>query len=103
MAEIKQFNSFPVSFNRLKGFTNQKVLAEYYHHDVPSEPSVSVLNVAEYVSFLDFETENFIGIRFADGTNVDFSSQIYNTNLSNDSVVFSSKNDEETYCIITLI
>ncbi|MFD1066646.1 hypothetical protein [Oceanobacillus locisalsi] len=102
MAEIKQFNSFPVSYNKLTDFTNKRVLAEYYHHDTPSEPSVSVLGTLTDV-FISTDNDGYISLRFKYGTDVSFHEENYFTNLSYDSVVFASKNDEETYCIITLI
>lgn len=102
MAEIRNFNSFPVSYNRLSNvFLNQRVLAEYYHHGMPSEPSLSVLAVLTEV-FIETEDDGYIGLRFDNGTDVSFTKENYQTNISNDGVVFSSKHDSETYCIITV-
>ncbi|MED2940690.1 hypothetical protein [Cytobacillus horneckiae] len=102
MAEIKQFNSFPVSYCRLSDdFLNQRVLAEYYHHDMPSEPSISVLGVLTDV-FISNDDDGYINLRFENGTDISFKKENYLTNISNEEVVFTSKYDSETYCIITI-
>ena len=96
------FPSFKVSFNELIKIENQRVLVEFYHNDTPSEPTVSILNdiVGVFYGTGFLEDEHYISIRFKEGTDLTFSSEVYNTNLSNDSIVFSSLADNETYCII---
>ncbi|GGN64581.1 hypothetical protein GCM10007971_32600 [Oceanobacillus indicireducens] len=103
MSKIKQFNSFLTSFKELNRNFNscKKVLIEFYHYDMPSEPTVSVLNYMDEIIFDEIDGERSIEIRFSGGTDVCFREQLHNTNLSNGSVVFSSKHDDETYCLIS--
>lgn len=99
MSKIATFPSFIPSYKRLKENKDNVYIVEFYHRDMPSEPTVSIINSVEEV-FADFEDETYISIRFKGGTDLAFTSESYHTNLSNDAVVFSSKFDDETYCII---
>lgn len=99
MSKIATFPSFIPSYNRLKENKGHVYIVEFYHRDMPSEPTVSIINSVEEV-FADFEDESYISIRFEGGTDLIFTSESYHTNLSNDAVVFSSKFDDETHCII---
>lgn len=102
MSNILAFNNFKTSAKRLKEFVSRECLLEYYHHNTPSEPSVSVLSIVEDVFYGNDGFDKYLSIRFKDGTDITFTDEAYNTNLSNDDVVFSSKFDDETYCILFL-
>ncbi len=99
MKNIATFPAFIPSYNRLVENKNNVYVVEFYHRDMPSEPTVSIINLVSEV-FADFDEEPYISIRFVGGTDLTFTRESYNTNLSNDAVVFSSKFDDETYCII---
>lgn len=104
MNNIKQFNSFKTSYKELKRNEDKRFLIEFYHYDLPSMPTISVLdNVTEVMMFFDeMEREEYITIRtLKDNTDIYFSKKSYNTNLSNGCVVFSSKNDDKTHCLIS--
>lgn len=99
MTNVATFPSFIPSYKRLKENADNVYIVEFYHQDTMSEPSVSIINSVSEV-FADFDYEPYISIRFDGGTDLTFTGESYHTNLSNDAVVFSSKFDDETYCII---
>ena len=103
MSKVKQLNNFNTSYKTLNKNFNQlnKFLVECYHHDMPSEPTVSVLNYVEDVLFDEVDGEKIITIRFEGGTDVHFKEELHYTNLSNGCVVFSSRKDDETYWLIS--
>ncbi len=102
MTKVMPFNNFKTSYTELKNNTRNRFLIEFYHHDFPSEPTLSVLDNVLEVVFDRIEGESYISIRlFSDTTDITFKSGSYHTNLSNGDVVFSSKHDNETYCLIS--
>lgn len=106
MAEIKQFNSFPTSFKKINdslGNGIPKINVEYYHHDFQDEPLLHIEAHLEGVRQDFIEDHGHIISILTKETTIVFTENNYHTNLSNDDVVFSSKNDDETYCIITFI
>lgn len=98
---VKQFNSYLTSYKELKRNIHKRFLLEFYHHDMPSEPTVSTLCKVLDIFHDDSDGEMYINIRFYDGTDVHFKETIYNTNLTNGQVAFGSKQDDETYCLIS--
>lgn len=100
MSKVLSFNNFKTSAKQLESFVGHVCLVEYYHNDVSSEPTVSILNKIEDVYYGEDESERHISIRFSEGTDLSFSNEAYETNLSNGVVVFGSKHDDETYCLI---
>lgn len=100
MHKVIPMNNFKTSAKRLEDFVGQVCLAEYYHHDVRSEPTVSILSEVTEVFYGEDGAEPYIALRFSDGTDLTFTSVVYNTNISNEAVVFGSKRDLETHCII---
>ena len=103
---IKQFNSFDTSYKRLKEKLSNsllKISLEYYHHDFQSEPFLLIDAYPENIRIKELEEHGKIILITTKETMVTFTEKNYNTNLSNDSVVFYSKFDEETYCIIQFI
>ncbi|MFC4661700.1 hypothetical protein [Oceanobacillus aidingensis] len=106
MSKIKQFNSFQTSYKKLQESLDTittKINVEYYHYDFQSEP---FLHIEAFVGMVKLEFvedyDQVISIFTPEATLV-FTENNYHTNLSNDAVVFASKNDEETYCTITFI
>src|SRR5690625_1045653 len=100
MEKVTRFPSFAPSYRTLKENQSELVLVELYHHDVASEPSLSVITHMDSVFTGNIEGSTYIGIRFDGGTDLSFSDKNYNTNISNGAVIFSSKHDIDTYCII---
>lgn len=100
MTKVVAFPSFLPSYNKLRENEDDTYIVEFYHKDMPSEPTVSIINSVSEV-FADFDDEPYISIRFVGGTDLTFTSEGYHTNLSDDAVVFSSKHDDETYCVIS--
>lgn len=103
MSNIKQFNSFQTSYKELDRQFNscKRFLIECYHHDMTSEPTVSILNHVEDLFFDMVDGEMVIQFRFEGGTDVCFKESSHHTNLSNGDVVFSSKHDDKTYFLIS--
>lgn len=99
MSNVSTFPSFIPSYKALKANKDNVYIVEFYHNDTPSEPTVSIINLVEEI-FADFDDEPYISIRFVGGTDLTFTSDNYHTNLSNNAVVFSSKHDDDTHCII---
>lgn len=103
MLKVTHFPSFVYfqnSYNKLEDNANNVYLVELYHRDMPSQPTVSIVDqVSEVFSDIGAD-ESYISIRFVGGTDLTFTSESYNTNISNNAVIFSSKFDDETYCII---
>lgn len=99
MSNVTVFPSFVSSYKELVRNKNSVYIVEFYHRDTPSEPTVSIINLVSEI-FADFDEDPYISIRFIGGTDLTFTSENYSTNLSDDAVVFASKNDDETFCII---
>lgn len=99
MSIVTLFPSFASSYKELVKNKHNVYIVEFYHRDVPSEPTVSIINSVSDV-FAHFDDESYISIRFVGGTDLTFTEESYTTNLSNGAVVFGSKCDNETYCII---
>lgn len=106
MNKIKQFNNFQTSYKRLieqPDIDLLKINIQYYHHDFQSEPFLHVEAEIDHIIIEHVEDHGLVISILTPETTFSFSERNYNTNLSNDAVVFSSKYDEETYCIIELI
>lgn len=100
MSNVTNFPSFVPSYKRLTENKDRVYIVEFYHgEDTPSEPTVSIINSVTDV-FADFDDEPYISIRFEGGTDLTFTQESYSTNLSHGAVVFASKHESETYCII---
>jgi len=97
---VTEFPSFKKGFERLKEFVDEMCLVEFYHHEMPGVPSISVVGRIDSV-FSDYiEGLSHIGMRLDGGTDLNFDNGNYKIIFSNGSVIFSSKHDNETYCII---
>lgn len=99
MSKVMDFPSFIPSYQMLLKNKEKVYVVEFYHRDTPSEPTVSIINKVDEI-FADFNDEPYISIRFVGGTDLTFTEDSYFTNISKNTVVFSSKVDEETYCFI---
>lgn len=80
-----------------------KVNIEFYHHDFQSEPFLHLEASVKNVSIEQVEEHGKVISILTPETLFSFSERNYHTNLSNDDVVFSSKKDDETYCLISFI
>lgn len=103
MAKVTEFPSFITSYRFLEKNKDKETLVEFYHNDTPSEPSISVVDHVDSVLAAKIDGSAYIGIRFDGGTDLSFNDKNYNTNISNGAVIFSSKYDDETYCIIAFV
>ncbi|WP_200411952.1 hypothetical protein [Virgibacillus salexigens] len=106
MSNVKQFNNFQTSYRRLVEKASNdltKIFIEFYHHDFQSEPFLHVEAPVERIFMEHVEEHGNIILILTSETTFTFNEKNYNTNISNDVVVFSSKNDEQTYCIIEFI
>lgn len=103
MSNIKTFNNFQTSYRKMiENASNDltKILIEFYHHDFQSEPFLVVSGHAETIRMEEVEEYGKI-INITTKENIlTFTERNYHTNLSNNAIVFSSKFDDETYCII---
>lgn len=106
MTKVMHFNNFNTSFQKLLDKAKNELLKiniEFYHHDEQSEP---FLFIEGKVETLTIEEEEGYGKIISITTSESmffFTERNYLTNISGDAVVFSSKNDNETYCIIEFI
>ena len=101
MDKVIPMNNFKTSAKRLGQFVGHVCLVEYYHHDASSEPTLSALSKVVDMFYGVIDAEPYIALRFSEGTDITFTGASYNTNLSNNNIVFSSKFDNKTHCIIT--
>lgn len=101
MKSVTIFPSFIPSYKRLKENQHKVFHIEFYHHDPNSEPTFYINSKALDIRFEKIEDEWMsITIRTPE-IELTFGERNYFTNLSNDDVVFSSKFDDETYCLIS--
>src|SRR5690625_7993812 len=99
MSNSATFHYLIPSYKKFEVNADNVFVVEFYRRDTASEPTVSIINAVSDV-FAAFDDEPYISIRFVGGTDLTFTGESYFTNLSGDAVVFSSKHDDETYCII---
>lgn len=108
MAVLQNSEAFKKSYARMRKVFRETIGVrfniEYYHFDVDSEPVISIDAEAERL-VLDYVDEHGLVISIlTKETIVSFSEKNYTTNLCSDnSVVFVSKNDKKTHCIIQFI
>ncbi|OAK70052.1 hypothetical protein [Lederbergia galactosidilytica] len=106
MGKTIEFNNFQTTFNRLTRQAKNKLLKiniEFYHHDSASEPFIHVEADIERIFMEIAEPHGKVITILTQETTFSFTERNHHTNLSNDDVVFSSKNDDETFCIISFI
>lgn len=102
MTKVMQFNSFKTSYHELNKNLSSRFLIEYYHHAHPGEPVISILDNVYEVVTTEIEGDTHITIKtFSETSDISFTSGEYETNLSNGYVVFASKHDNETHCLIS--
>jgi hypothetical protein len=108
MSELQSSEVFQKSYERMKGIFQENDLVrfniEYYHFDTDSEPVISIDAEAEKL-VLDYVPEHGLVISILTKESIiSFSEKNYTTNLGSDnSVVFASKHNDETHCIIQFI
>ncbi len=106
MGKTIEFNNFQTTFNKLTRQAKNdllKINIEFYHHDFESEPFIHVEADVENISIENVDLNGKVITILTNETAFSFTERNHYTNLSNDDVVFSSKNDDETYCIISFI
>lgn len=106
MSKVLSFNNFQTSYKKLIQQAENdltKINIEFYHHDFQSEPLLHIESDVENVIFEDVEGHGKVISILTTEATFSFSERNYHTNLSNDAVVFSSKHDDETHCIIDFI
>lgn len=108
MAALQSSEAFKKSYARMREVfretTGVRFNIEYYHFDDDSEPVISIDAEAERL-VLDYVPEHGLVISILTKESIiSFSEKNYITNLSSDnSVVFASKHNDETHCIIQFI
>ncbi|WP_077317617.1 hypothetical protein [Virgibacillus proomii] len=108
MAVLQSAEAFKKSYAKMREIVRETVGVrfniEYYHFDDDSEPVISIDAEAERL-VLDYVPEHGLVISILTKESIiSFSEKNYITNLSSDnSVVFASKHNDETHCIIQFI
>jgi len=106
MSNIATFSAFVPSYRKLQQLSYNKVLnifIQYFHHDDQSEPFLYLEGEVNSLRLEEVEEQGKIISITTPESMFTFSERNYLTNISGDAVVFSSKNDNETYCIIEFI
>jgi hypothetical protein len=106
MSNITNFPAFTSSYKKLKEESENKLLRifiEFYHHDFQSEPFMYLEGSVQTISMEEIEEHGKVINIITSETILSFTERNYHTNISGDAVVFSSKDDNETYCIIEFI
>lgn len=106
MTNVAVFSSFIPSYRKLKHLSRNGVLnifIQYFHHDDQSEPFLFLEGEVSSLKLDEVEGHGKIISITTPESMFTFSERNYLTNISGDAVVFSSKNDNETYCIIEFI
>jgi len=99
-----KIKDYLASYDILKHHFNEgyKFSIEVYHHDHNGEPYISVEAYPELVRPEHVDGNLIILIHTKENA-FTFSAENYNTNLSGDAVVFSSKKDDETHVFINFV
>lgn len=106
MSNIATFPTFISSYKKLEELNRSKALnifIQLYHHDDQSEPFLFIEGPVESLKLEEVEEHGKIINITTPETMFTFTEINYHTNISDDAVVFSSKNDTETYYIIEFI
>lgn len=103
MTNLSKFPSFMPCYKALEENKHSPFSIEMYHHDSPSEPTVFIAEVPREIRLDRLDEYGMIIEIHLTNTCLVFTERNHNTNLSNDSVVFSSKYDDETYWIIEIM
>ena len=94
--------SYLASYEKIKEQTDEgiKFFIEFYHQDDQGEPFLFTSFYSDRIKLDHVSGHGMIINIFSKEITASFSQKKYNTNVSDGSVVFSSKNDVETYCVI---
>ena|SRR5690625_826824 len=106
MSNITTFPAFISSYKKLEELNRNKALnifIQLYHYDDQSEPFLFIEGKVESLRLEEVDEHGKIINITTPETMFIFSERNYHTNISNEAVVFSSKNDNETYYIIEFI
>lgn len=100
MTKITNLPTFTTSYKALKENIGELVLVELYHQDIVFDPVVSVVSQLNATFNANDEGISHINLRIDGGTDLKFNSDNFDTGISDGAVVFLSKHDEGTYCVI---
>lgn len=106
MNNVAVFSSFIPSYKKLQQLSHNKdlnIFIQYFHHDDQSEPFLFLEGKVDSLRLDEVEEHGKIISITTPESMFTFTERNYLTNISGDAVVFSSKNDNETYCIIEFI
>ncbi|WP_158681479.1 hypothetical protein [Microbulbifer pacificus] len=106
MSKILNLNSFDRTYKRIVEKSSNdliKINVEFYHHDFQSEPFLHTEAKVQNVLFDRSLDGGAVITIMTNESYLSFAEKNYHTNLSGDDVVFSSKHNSETYCIIQFI
>lgn len=99
MTTNNNFN-FRDAYESLKEMEDWKFYIHLYHHDFSGEPQLTVGSYIETLR-LDYVSDHGLIITIiTTETTLSFSEKNYTVNTSNGDIVFVSKHDDETHCII---
>lgn len=93
-------STFGQSFKQLKKNFDMKFFIHFYHHNANSEPFLHIDGYIENLSIERVDEHGFAINILTHETILVFTEQNYFSNISGESVVFSSKHDDGTHCII---
>lgn len=98
--KITNFPAFTPSFNKLIENQEKRFLIEFYHYDFNSEPFLYTDCYVQDIIMEKVPEHGLIITIFTPYTTISLSERNHFTNISDEAVVFSSKHDDESYCII---
>lgn len=95
---------FLSSYNKLREAQDDgmKFFIESYHHDSNGEPFLHIGAYPDRVRLEYTDDEGLLILIITPETTLTFIGKNHNTNISNGTVVFSSKHDDETHTFIEL-
>lgn len=88
------------AYQHLKDNSDMKFSIEYYHHNNQSEPFLSSMSDVEVVRLECVDGDELIVSVMTPELIVSFGEMDWKVSIGEDYVVFSSKEDNETHCII---
>ncbi|MBT2600916.1 hypothetical protein J7E18_16405 [Oceanobacillus sp. ISL-73] len=106
MSKVLNLNSFNRTYKKIVEKADNdliKLNVEFYHHDFQSEPILHMEAKIQNVLFDKSRDDGSVITIMTNESYLSFTEKNYYTNLSGDDVVFSSKHNAETYCIIQFI
>jgi len=100
---ITNFPSFMPSYKKLEKNKGNAFSIEMYHHDDNSEPTIFIAEIPRDIRLDKLDEHGLIIEIHLKNSCLVFTERNHFTNISNETVVFSSKHDDETYWLIDLL